>query len=323
MSKINPKNVYGLQSFEDAAMTAKGFKDAGGIILARNLEAVSAEIFTQEYPGLTLLSNAGIEVNNEGSGSTSITKLKLAINGQFVESGTNTNGTGKISLSGEDDTIPVFYAEAGSDWTSLQLKQADQQGINLPNRLVEAHAEVYNRKIDEIGYLGQVRTDGTQKTEGLLNFTGVASSGAGGAASTLTGIQLYQAIADLITDQHSAVFNVDTYMADRVVMRPEVYNVCAKKILNSAGSEMSVLRALQINFPDVMFYQTSKAESVGGTSVTAAYSSARRALQMRIPDPLSVSNVWELGHKYGVDSYFGVAGLDVIETSAIRYLTGL
>lgn len=316
------KSVYDLKSFSDkAAFAKKTFKDAGGIILARNLEHVNSEIFTQEFAGLTFLQG-GIVVNNEGGYATSVTKLKLKAEGGFRESGTNTNTTGKITLSGESDSIPVFTLEGESDWSEIELKQAELQNVNLPSRYFEAHAELYNRKIDELGYLGQTRTDGTQKTLGLLNY-GFVASAAGDTAANLSGDNLYQAIADLITDQWAGVFNVETYKADRVVMPDTVYNICAKKILNSNGSEMTVLRALQTNFPTVTFGLTTKARDVGGTSRTTAYSSNRRAMQMRIPTPLNVSSVDQRGFKYYVESYFGVAGLDVIEDTAGRHLTGL
>lgn len=316
------KSIYDLKSFSDkAAFAKKTFKDEGGIILARNLEHVSSEIFTQEFAGLTFLQG-GIVVNNEGGYATSVTKLKLKAEGGFRESGTNTNTTGKITLSGESDSIPVFTLEGESDWSEIELKQAELQNVNLPSYYFEAHAELYNRKIDELGYLGQTRTDGTQKTLGLLNY-GFVASGAGDTAANLSGDNLYQAIADLITDQWAGVFNVETYKADRVVMPDTVYNICAKKILNSNGSEMTVLRALQTNFPTVTFGLTTKARDVGGTSRTTAYSSNRRAMQMRIPTPLNVSSVDQRGFKYYVESYFGVAGLDVIEDTAGRHLTGL
>ena len=42
------QSLYGIKSFDAAAVYAKKhFKDEGGIILARNLEHVSAEIFTR------------------------------------------------------------------------------------------------------------------------------------------------------------------------------------------------------------------------------------------------------------------------------------
>jgi hypothetical protein len=315
--------LYGVKSFDRAAAYAKqNFKDDGGIILARNLEHVSAEIFTQEFAGLTFL-NQGITVNNEGGYATSIRKLKLAVEGDYRESGSNTDTTGKITLSGEDDSIPVFTMEAESDWSEVELKQAELENINLPSRFFEGHAELYNRKIDQLGYVGQTRTDGSQKTTGLLNYTGWTSNSASDTAANLTGVELYEEIADLITGQWAGVFNVDTYKADRVVMPDDVYNICAKKILNSAGSEMTVLAALQSNFPSVSFGLTTKARDVGGDSVTAAFSSNRRALQFRLPVPLNVSSVDQRGFKYYVESYFGVAGLDVIEDSAAQLLTGL
>ena len=317
------KSLYGVQSFDAAANYAKkNFKDAGGIILARNLEHVSAEIFTQEFAGLTFLQQ-GIEVNNEGGYSTSIRKLKLRTEGGFRESGSGTNTTGKITLSGEDDSIPVFTMEGESDWSEIELKQAELENINLPSRFFEGHAELYNRKIDDIGFLGQVRTDGSQKTTGLLNYSGFTSNSAVKTADLSTGQELYDEIAELITAQWAGVLNVDSYKADRVTMPASVYNICSTKILNSAGSEMSVLRALQSNFPTVTFGLTTKSEDVGGDSVTVAFSSNRRALQFRLPVPLNVSSVDQRGFKYYVESYFGVAGLDVIEDDAAQILTGL
>ena len=317
------KSLYGVQSFDAAANYAKkNFKDAGGIILARNLEHVSAEIFTQEFAGLTFLQQ-GIEVNNEGGYSTSIRKLKLRTEGGFRESGSGTNTTGKITLSGEDDSIPVFTMEGESDWSEIELKQAELENINLPSRFFEGHAELYNRKIDDIGYLGQVRTDGSQKTTGLLNYSGFTSNSAVKTAAASTGEELFDEIAELITAQWAGVLNVDSYKADRVTMPASVYNICSTKILNSAGSEMSVLRAIQSNFPTVTFGLTTKSEDVGGDSVTVAFSSNRRALQFRLPVPLNVSSVDQRGFKYYVESYFGVAGLDVIEDDAAQILTGL
>ena len=318
------KSLYGVQSFDDAtAYAKKHFTDAGGIILARNLEHVSAEIFTQEFAGLTFLQQ-GIAVNNEGGYATSIRKLKLRTEGGFRESGSNTNTTGKITLSGEDDSIPVFTMEGESDWSEIELKQAELENINLPSRFFEGHTELYNRKIDDLGFLGQVRsTDGSQKTTGLLNYAGFASDSAATTAALATGQDLYDEIADIIIAQWAGVLNVDTYKADRVVMPASVYNICSTKILNSAGSEMSVLRALQSNFPTVTFGLTTKSEDVGGDSVTVAFSSNRRALQFRLPVPLNVSSVDQRGFKYYVESYFGVAGLDVIEDDAAQILTGL
>jgi len=322
--KKDPFKLYRVKSFEDAAAKAKTFTDAGGIILARNLEYLSTEIFTQEYPDLTFLQQ-GITVNNEGGYADSIKKLKLAISGEYRESGSNTNTTGKITLQGEDDNIPVFSMEAESDWSEVELKKAELQNVNLPSRFLEAHAEVYNRKIDAIGYIGQKRSNGTIKAPGLLTYTGWDTDVAATTALLMTGQELYNAIAGLITRQWANVYNVATYMADHVTMPASVYNITRTKILDSNASPASVLSALQANFPGVTFGMTTQAEAgqAATASVTVALSRNRRGMQFRLPVPLEVSSIDQRGFKYYVESYFSIAGLDVIEDGAAATLTGL
>lgn len=328
MSKIikpDPFKLFNVQSFEDKAAYAKrNFTDAGGIILARNLEHLSTEIFTQEYPELTFLLQ-GIAVNNEGGYADTIKKLKLAPAGGFREMGTNTNTTGKITLEGEDDNIPVFSKDAESDWSELELKKAELQNVNLPSRFMEAHVELYNRDIDSIGYVGQVRSNGTFKTRGLLNYTGWDTDTAAVTAAAATGQELYDELAGLINRQWANVFNVEAYKADKMTMPWSVYNIATSKILNTAAGSSSVLRALQDNFPTISFGTTYKAEAgqAAVASVTVAFSSNRRAMQFRLPVPLEISSIDQRGFKYYMESYFSIAGLDVIEDGAAATLTGL
>jgi len=332
------KKVYDLASFEDAAAQAKSFSDAGGVILARNLEHISSELFTQEYPDLTFMQS-GITVNNEGGFAASITKIKLAVQGAFKQSGSNTNTTGKITLGGESDTIRVIGREASSDWSEPELKEAELQNINLASRFVEGHAEVYNRELDEVGYLGA----GAHK--GLLNSPWDTTS-AGGTAASMSGLELYDALATLIREQWASVRNTTSFKADRLVMPDDVYNLCFSKLMTSdveltsdgsdpAASAMtahilasadSVMTALIKNFPTVSFVSTDKAtkdDDTGRSSATVAFSTNRAGMQFRLPVPLALSPVAQVGFKYYMESYYRVAGLDVIETNAARLMTGL
>lgn len=320
-NKIMVKNVYGVQSFADAAEQFRSFGDAG-VILANNLEHVSTEIFEQKFPGLTFL-NGGIAINNEGGYADAITKLKTSVNGAFRLSGSNTNTKGKISVGGEADTIPVFTLEGESDWSKIEIEKAKLQNINLPSKYMSGHNELYQRQLDAIGYIGQTKEDGTAYTEGLLNWSGFTSGAAAGAITALTAQQMYDEFAELIIDQWNGVFNVPEYMADRVVMPDSVYNVISREMLNTAAGSDTVLMALKKNFSTVEFTSTTKARDVGGSSSTVAYSTNRNSMQMRIPVPLNISSVDNRGHKYYMESYFAVAGLDVLEDSAGRILTGL
>lgn len=336
------QKIYNIKSFEDAATKAKNFRDAGGVILARNLEHLSTEVFTQEYPDLTFMQ-LGVTVNNEGGFAAAITKIKTATEGSFRQSGSNTNTTGKITLSAESDTIRVIAREAESDWSESELREAELQNINLPSRFIDGHNEVYNRELDEVGYLGA----GNHK--GLLNTDWTTTSNSS-AASSMTGLELYDAIATLIREQWAAVRNTASFKANAVVMPDTVYNLALSKLMTSdfdfesetpqAGeldpittavtaqilaSTETVMASLIKNFPGVVFTSTDKAEGDGDSiqSATVAFSTNRRGMQFRLPVPLELSAVSQFGHKYYMESMYRVAGLDVIESNAARLMKGL
>lgn len=320
--------LYNLDSFEDLTKSheAKGFKDsAGGIVLARNLEYIDPEIFEQEFPDVTF-TQSGVLVNNSGGYAKAITKLKRGKQGGFTNVGDNASNKGKITVTGEDDTIPVIEREAFSEWTDTEVQQADLENINLVSDFIEAHNEEYNRDLDEIFYTGTKNNDGTQRSEGLLNYSGFTATAATGAIGTLTGEEQYDAIASLITRQRTAVSNVQSYSATHVVMPTRVYNTISETILNSAGSAQSVLSALKANFPDVTFMMTFRAEDggTGGASATVAFSSNRKSMQMRVPHQLEVGEIIKTGSfKFHVDSKYRIAGLDIAENGAGEILTGL
>lgn len=320
---INRAKIYDANSFtEKGRFVAQNFTDAGGVILARNLEHISAEIFVQEYPDLMFLSR-GITVNNEGGHASAIRKLKMQVKGGFKKAGSNTNTTGKIVMAGESDVITTFGIEAESDWSEQELQEADLEGINLPQRYFDGHFEKYNQDIDALGYLGNYNEAGSLVTPGLLTYTGFDTDNAADTADNLTGQELYDEIAGLIKRQRNNVFNTGTYRCDTVDMPVGVYLTADTKILNSNGSAMTVNAALRANHPDIDFGMTPKADDVGGVSVTVAYSKNRRSMQFRVPVPLRISSVYQNGWKSYVESYAKLAGLDIIEDGAAAYLKGL
>jgi hypothetical protein len=319
-------NLINLTSFGKAedALKVNFADDAAGTILARNLEVVDPTIFKQQYAGLTFLQG-GIQISNIGGWGEFVTKIKRSINGDFSNSSNAANGIGKISISAESDTIPVFYREAFSEWTDEEIKQAEMEGRNLVSELMEAHNEVYNRNIDTIGYTGQLNDDGvTLKTEGLLNFSGF-TSGAGTQVGTGSAEDDYNQIKTLIVSRRTEAKNNEVLMPTNVVFPTRVFEYVSSTILNTAGTGDSILEALQKKYPSITFGATSKAEFTGGAAtVTVCYSANPRAMVFRIPTPLEIGEILKPANwKFKTDSRYRVAGLDVIENAAAEILTGL
>lgn len=313
--------IYNLKSFSrfcDSA-SAPGFADASaGALLARSLTAINPKIFEKRYPELSFI-NSGIDVDNSGGYARRIQSLRLIDEGGFTTAGDASTNKGKISLSAEDSFLPVIVRESHSIWTDDEIKEAELGNINLPSRFIAAHNKIYLRELDEIGLVGK-----DEISEGLLNNSLFDSSSASGAITTLTPQEMYDEMATLITDQHNSVLNTPEYMANRVAMPTAVMNTLKVTILNSAAGSSSVLRALQDNFPGVVFYESFRAASVGGASATVAYSNSDDSMVMRVPVPLTIGEVVKLNSfDFRVDSKYRVAGLDVLEASSGRILTGL
>lgn len=323
--KINQVyNIDSVKKFVDSANVA-GFKDSyAGTVLARNLTAVSPTIFEKKFPELAF-ANSGIEADNSGGYARRIQSLRVQSLGGFRTAGDSTSDKGKISLAGEDSFLKVIEREAESEWSDSEIKEADLQNINLPQRYVQNHNSIYMREVDEIGLVG---ISGGPST-GLLNYSGFTSGSAAGTVNTLTAQEMYDEISELIEDQRNAVNNTPEYSCNRVMMPVRVYNKYQSTMLNTANGSYTVLKALQDNYSDIQFLASFRGDTTGNggnlaTSATVAYSNNREGLLMRIPEPLTIGEIIKTGSfKFHVDSKYRIGGLDVLEDLSGRILTGL
>ena len=290
-------------------------------MLARNLEVIDPTIFKKQFPELALIGS-GIAVDNTGGYAEKIRSRRTRPVGTFRNAGDTANNKGKITIAGETQYINVVEREAESDWSDTEIKQAELEGVNLPQEFIAAHNDIYMREIDEAGLVG------INDNEGLFNYSGFVSSAAGGTAASLTAIQLYEAIAELVTDQATAVNNTVNYTAGLVLMPTSVMNIANKKILDSSGGYGigSVLKALRENFPEIDFKDSFRGNNGfdGTVSSTVAVSTSRESMLMRIPETLRIGEVIKRGSfHYHTDSKYRVGGMDILEDSAGRILTGL
>lgn len=317
-------NLFNLSAL--GAITAPRGRPFGdsvpGITLARHLEAVDPRIFEKKYPALSFV-NSGITVNNTGGFVQQVTSLRQLPNGSFRLGGDSASDKGKITIQREESSILVGELTSSAQWTKTDVEQAALAGSNLVNDFMAATNKIYMTAVDSIGYMGLT---GLNAASGLLNYAGMTSAAAGGAIGTLTAQEAYDEIKGLIIAQRNAVNNTPGYACNRVVTTVTVMNTLQSLILNTAAGSASVLSALQFNFPDVEFVSSYLADDGAGTGVSAtvAYSNSDEVMQMRIPHPLEYGDIVQLGSfDYKQDYMARIAGLDVLESTGLRRLTGL
>lgn len=318
--------LYNLDSFKDmpdqvsSAISKIKFGDSyNGTVLARNLTQVDPTVFEKKYPDLVFM-NMGIDADNSGGYANRIQSLRTKDNGEFAFGKNETTNKGKISLSGEDNDILVYQKEAFAEWSKTDVEQAALQNYSLTGRLMATIDKVYKREIDSIGLTGI----GTNA--GLLNNTVFTSTAAGGTIQTRTAQQMYDEISGLIIAQWNGVGNTQEYMADTVIMPIDVMNTIKQTMLNTASSPASVFLALQANFPGINWLSSFRAETggVGAASATVAIKASSEVMKFRLPVPLQIGEIVSKGSfHWKADAFYRTAGLDILESTGGRILTGL
>lgn len=306
-------NLKSIEAFCDSA-NARGFTDSKpGIILGRMLTAVDPTIYEQKFPELAFM-NAGFEVDNSGGYADYIQSLQVRVEGSFAEQGDTSGAKGMISLAGKDSILPVTGWSAHSKWSDDDIGRAELQGINLPQRLLEAHNEVYQQAIDKM--IGDVALD--------YNKWGAADNT---NHSAKTGKDLYDAFAAALSAQWSAVNNIPQYKANLIITSAKVYNRLATSLLSTTGDNASSpLATLKANFPGLEIMISALCDGIGsnGKDVALLVSTDGKAMKIRLPVPLTIGEIVKLNaFEFQVDSKYRIAGLDILQKNAgymLRYV---
>lgn len=310
----NLYNLNSIKSFNDS-VSKPAFLDSvyGGIVLERNLITVDPTILELQYPELTFV-NCGIQANNVGGYTRKIQTLRKQGLGNFAKAGDRSANAGKMSIRLEDSYIDVEERKGFAEWSDSDLQEAQLQGISLSGDLIANFSMQYQREIDEIGLLGRTATSG------LLNHASFTSTAASALLNADTPAAAYNIIAnELIIAQHTAVKKIAAFKGNIVVMPQGAMSYLQKTLMNSTyGADISILRSLQMQFPDITFMESFRA-----TTMIGIYSVDPRAMVMRIPVPLKVGEIIKKGSfTYAIEAMYRVAGLDVLEGAAGYILTG-
>lgn len=307
--------IYHQPSFMAFLDAGKQFLDAAtsGLGLARNLEVIDPTIFQVVYPENVFL-NSGLEVNNVGGYANTLTSLRARAQGSFKRAGDQTSDKGRITISGESSSIPVEERTANISWNDTDVKQGQLFGRNIVAESMQAADEIYKRELDEFAATG---IDGDN---GLLNHSSLTAS-TKGSITSLSGLEMYDLFAGIIIDQHVSVNNIPAYMATKMILPINEYNLIQKTILNSAADRTTVLSALNQNFPGIDIMYSHRCNSVSSLKTGVFYNPGKEVLKFRLPVPMMISPTAQTGFEYTADAKYRCAGVDLLEAAGVSLFT--
>lgn len=317
---METSKLFDLDAMQQLCQGPKRFADSiTGSMLARSLEYVDPNVFTKRYPQLAFI-NSGFTVDNSGGYSTSVTSRRTEPQGEFKIANDDSDDKGIISMASDRSSISVLPMAAEAKWSDDDVETASIEGRNVVQEFIEATNKIYLTQVDKIGFLG------VGGNKGLLNNSVFTAEAASAAIGTFTGLQMFDELAELIQDQLNDIKDTPEYSGTRAALPTHVYQALRSKHYNpTADAPKNVLKSLQDEFKDVVFYQTHHANNAGGSGVshTVVYSVTRESAVMRIPVPLRYSEIVRNKFMFEQGYKFRIAGLDILEPLSGRIMTGL
>ena len=221
----------------------------------------------------------------------------------------------------------VHMADIGYDYGLEEINQAIMLGMNLAGEKAAAARLVYERKVDNVAFLG----DGVKNFQGLFNNSSVtaASATTGGWSATTNEDLVLADINELLTGVFTATNEIA--MADTLLMPSTKFQFLASNLLGDSGGK-TILQFIKeanvytaetgqpLNIRGVRGLDTAGA---GDTNRMVAYRKSPEVLKMHIPMRHRFLPLQVQGLTYKIPGIFRLGGLDIRLPKEVRYSDGI
>lgn len=231
-----------------------------------------------------------------------------------------------VGGSREKASTSVYMAGIGYDYGLEEVNQAIMLGMNLPGENAATARLVYERKVDEVAFLG----DTEKNFKGLFNYPTVpAVSATTGGWDTAT------------PDQILADFNLglmgmwtatnEQVMADTVLLPSLKLQTIASRRLDAQSGETiySFLQRANVYTAEtgrpltIRGIRGLNTAGAGSTARAVYYRNSPQVLKMHVPMRHRFLPVQVVGLTFKVPGIFRLGGLDIRLPKEVRYVDGL
>lgn len=286
-----------------------------------------------EQPALELFS-----VSNEGAMEKVILQRMKNFSGKHTREHENkTNNKGVITVAYTANGMRVEDFGATSNYKERDLLRAARLNDPLDASLMEAHDQSYKTTINDIAFLGMTDEKGNTLVEGLLNNSQVNSAISLNASyvftsSSATGYVIYEDIAALWRAMCALAGGNSSLFPDTIVCSPRVLaklltttygtGALGATAVNNIATVGQMIKSL-LGITEIRScVQASNLDGSGTTDRLCMFKRSADEMILRIPRPLTFSEVYKRGFSYEFESQFFVAGLNIYRDTSFGYLKG-
>lgn len=243
---------------------------------------------------------------------------------------TNAKDMPRVDINAREVSGQVLSVFASYGWTVTDLRQAARLGLDLTTRKADAAKSAIDRSIDEILALGNYTVTGQTSTNlgGFVNCSDVGSSLTmhnwfhTSSSTRATPEEMVNDLNILCTK-----INIDTYqvyMADSLIIAPEMYAVAQMTKMSSASS-VSVLKYFLDNWGGPMkidqWWRLSSGNIPGVTSNhrAIAYANKPEVLEAVVPIEFEQFPAQQEGLEYVIPCHARCGGVKIYQPVAMQY----
>ena len=297
-----------------------------GFVLAQTTH-VETEVYKLRFPQIRYPGLIPIDYSAP-DWIQSVTYYSMDIAGEAGWTGDRSSDINVVGTSMEKHETRVHMADIGYDYGIEEVNQATLLGMNLSGDKAAAARLIYERKVDNVAFMG----DGVKNFTGLFNNPNVTVTSAttgGWQGSTATERQILEDVNELISGVYAATNEIA--IADTLLLPSLSYQFLASTLLPESNGktllqflkESNVYKAETGQDLNIRGVRGLDDAGVGDTKRMVAYRNSKEVLKMHVPMRHRFLPVQMHGLTYKIPGIFRLGGLDIRLPREVRYSDGI
>ena len=303
------------------ARLQSSFDAADSVFLANELQVIESEIYKVRYPNL--VARSLIPVRNAGSGIQELGYDVMDMQGKAKIIGEHSKDIPQVDIS-KDRVLHIVRSLADSyTWSYFEMEKAARAKMALSAEKAMAAHRAMEVAIDDIGINGDslYKVPGFFSDLSLLTQYTLPADGTGSLTKLRSKtpdkvIRDVSGVINAVSTTSLGIFKADTFLCDL-----DTYTYIATTP-RSDGSDLTILKFLQINNPGVDFVPVVKL-GAGNLNLMAAYYRSPEVLTFEIPKEFTQLPVQVTGLDYIVNCVAQIAGVFLRQPKSIVYASGV
>ena len=276
---------------------------------------------TIQYPSLVYISREA------SPAADTIVYYTSSGAGEMIDYANRATDIPLISVSMDQHTVQIRHKALAYDWSDLEIERAMYTGINLPDQKVRQAFRTAEEEKERVFLNG----DAAYGWDGILNNTNIPTQNSGGDWGAATDETIFNEVNTLIGGAWEATGQVR--LCDTLLLPVASYVALGRPMgMDANQSVMEYIKKYNpytsetgqpLMIKTLRQLNTAAVGGIAGGGRAVAYPRDQDVLRFHVPQELTFIEPQREGMGWVYYGRMTLAGLEIMEPSACRYLDGI